>query len=702
MRLATGVSRTGFGTAGLAAILLGPLLCAALPRLADPNALPFDWPRDAALVTTAPLTATALLLLGFASVAILFRLHRWRLSAAASSSIAFALFLAARLAPIDQAGGVFLAAIPPSLLLGTAALLLLCLGQTLLLLDRPRLARPLLLIAAALFLVHLPKGMAGLPELGHGVALLLGIGGLCLTISLLLAATGKRHGRDQPTILPSPGRFTQGLLMGSSVAIPLLGWGLGYLSGHDGNAVLVSEALLALAWTVIVITRPAAAPSPIATLAWARGTDRLTGLYNRNTMDGLIAILAEAPARAAIVMIDLDRFRSANHTLGHQDADAVLQEVARRLVAIARGQDIVRTGGDEFAIFCRDIGSAEAIGLAERLLAAIGRPFDISAGRSFHVTASIGLAHGQTEGLNDLRDAADEALYFAKQQGGNQAVLFTPPLHRVQIERAGLEQDLHRAFRSDSELFLVYQPIISLRDNSLVAIEALARWQHPQAGLVPPGRFVGIAEAAGMGLGLGAKIREMAVAQVAAWRDRGMAPLPVVNLNVSPQELSRADVPAALSALVDRYGLDRAGFCIEVTEGTFTDGHALSTLRAAREAGFKIAMDDFGTGYSSLAQLPRLPLTSLKLDRSFLDQAMASEDGISLFATIVQLAHVLNLPVVAEGVETPEELAVASDCGCDFVQGFFFARPLSAAQFETSLEISPGATRLSWLKRQPV
>jgi len=470
-------------------------------------------------------------------------------------------------------------------------------------------------------------------------------------------------------------------------------------------ACLVLLGLAGGACLTIAIMRTRAAPDRHAVApSWKRGTDRLTGLFNRNTMDELLELLQQRPERAAIVMIDLDRFRSANHTLGHTDADSVLQEVARRLQAITVAQDLVRTGGDEFAIFCRDIGSAEAVNLTEQILAAIATPFQISEGRSFHVTASVGLAHGETEGLSDLRDAADEALYFAKRQGGNQAVLFTPPLHRVQIERAGLEQDLHRAFRNDSELFLVYQPIISLRDNSVIAIEALARWQHPQIGLVPPGRFVGIAEAAGMGLGLGVKIREIAVSQVAAWRDLGISPLPVVNLNVSPQELSRADVPADLGALIDRHGLHRSDFCIEVTEGIFTDTNALATLQAAREAGFKIAMDDFGTGYSSLAQLPRLPLTSLKLDRSFLGQAMASEEGISLFATIVQLAHVLNLPVVAEGVETAEELAVVVDCGCDFVQGFLFARPLSAAQVETCLQVGPdplGVRRFSWLQRQP-
>lgn len=515
----------------------------------------------------------------------------------------------------------------------------------------------------------------------------IGMAGLAaILLALLLCATAPNpHTPNGPAVgWPLPARLPSALPLALACLV---------LLGLAGGVCL----------TIAIMLSRVAAGRQATALSWKRGTDRLTGLFNRNTMDELLELLQQRPERAAIVMIDLDRFRSANHTLGHADADSVLQEVARRLRAVSGSQDLVRSGGDEFAIFCRDIGSVEAVSLAEQILATIAKPFPISEGRNFHVTASVGLAHGETKGLSDLRDAADEALYFAKRQGGNQAVLFAPPLHRVQIERAGLEQDLHRAFRNDSELFLVYQPIISLRDNRVIAIEALARWQHPQIGLVPPGRFVGIAEAAGMGLGLGVKIREMAVSQVAAWRDQGICPLPIVNLNVSPQELSRADVPAALGALIDRHGLQRSSFCIEVTEGIFADAHALATLRAAREAGFKIAMDDFGTGYSSLAQLPRLPLTSLKLDRSFLGQAMAGGEGISLFATIVQLAHVLKLPVVAEGVETVEELSVVADCGCDFAQGFLFSRPLSAAQIETCLQAGPdprALRRFSWLQAQ--
>jgi diguanylate cyclase (GGDEF)-like protein len=403
-------------------------------------------------------------------------------------------------------------------------------------------------------------------------------------------------------------------------------------------------------------------------------------------MGEMIAELRRAPAEAAIIMIDIDRFRSVNNALGAAAGDGLLIQAAKRLTNLAEPHRVARAGGDDFAIFCNGIGPAAAERLAQAVVETMAVPFRMADGRPFHVTASVGVAHGAIDGIEELRHAADEAMYIAKSQGGNQAVPFAGALHQARVERIGLEQDLHRAFKSSSELFLVYQPIISLRDNSVVAIEALARWQHPEGGLVPPDRFVSIAESSGMFLGLGCKLRELAVAQAASWRGAVRGRLPVINLNVSPLELARSDVPGTLGALIDQHGLERRDFCLEVTEGSFADERALQSLRRAREAGFKIAMDDFGVGYSSLTQLPRLPLTSVKLDRSFLDQARESEAGISLLATMVQLAHVLKLPVVAEGVENREELSIVSDCGCDSVQGFLFSEPLTARELEPWLK----------------
>jgi diguanylate cyclase (GGDEF)-like protein len=476
----------------------------------------------------------------------------------------------------------------------------------------------------------------------------------------------------------------------TTLGILLIGGLLASFRGANNHAWMIGAAVLILAWVwvwvaFITLARgfgsiDADRRSTAELLRRDATTDNLTGLLNRNQMAEMIAELHRAPADAAIIMIDIDRFRSVNNALGTEAGDGLLVQAAKRLSTLAEPHRVARAGGDDFAIFCNGIGPAAANRLAQAVVETMAVPFRMADGRPFHVTASVGVAHGAIDGIKELRRAADEAMYMAKTQGGNQAVPFVDAMHLARIERIGLEQDLHRAFKSSSELFLVYQPIISLRDNRVVAVEALARWQHPEIGLVPPDRFVSIAESSGMFLGLGCKLRELAVQQAASWRDAAQGRLPVINLNVSPLELARSDVPGSLGALIDHHALDRGDFCLEVTEGSFADERALHSLQRARHAGFKIAMDDFGVGYSSLTQLPRLPLTSVKLDRSFLDQARESEEGISLLATMVQLAHVLKLPVVAEGVESRRELNIVADCGCDSVQGFLFSEPLTAQQ----------------------
>jgi diguanylate cyclase (GGDEF)-like protein len=483
-------------------------------------------------------------------------------------------------------------------------------------------------------------------------------------------------------------------LVATTLGILLIGSLLVCLCRPYDGVLMIGGVMLLLAWVwgvaIVIAQRLNTIDGQRRTmeqrLLHDATTDSLTGLLSRNEMGNLLTEQARAPADAAIIMIDIDRFRSVNNALGTAAGDGLLVQAAKRLSNLAEPHRVARAGGDDFAIFCNGIGPAVANRLAQAVVEIMAVPFRMADGRQFHVTASVGVAHGAIAGIRELRHAADEAMHIAKTQGGNQAVPFVNAMHQKRTERIGLEQDLHHAFKSSSELFLVYQPIISLRDRRVVAVEALARWQHPQGGLVPPYRFVSIAESSGMFLALGCKLRELAVIQAGQWRKTASGRLPVLNLNVSPLELARSDVPGTLGALIDRHGLERSSFCLEVTEGSFADERALHSLRAARDAGFKIAMDDFGVGYSSLTQLPRLPLTSVKLDRSFLDQAMESEDGISLLATTVQLAHVLKLPVVAEGVESCEELKVVSDCGCDLVQGFLFSEPLTPEQLEPWLE----------------
>ncbi len=512
----------------------------------------------------------------------------------------------------------------------------------------------------------------------------------------VVTAPVTRPGLRQHPVARTHERLVRQVLAVSTLGILVIGGLLASFRGANDDTWMIGEAVLILAWIWVWIAFLVLARS-LGTIDAERRrteeqlrrsatTDYLTGLLNPNQMDEMIAALDRAPGDAAIIMIDIDRFRSVNNALGTEAGDGLLVQAAKRLANLAKPHRVARSGGDDFAIFCSGIGPAAANRLAQAVVEIMAVPFRMADGRPFHITASVGVAHGAIDGIKELRRAADEAMFMAKSQGGNQAVPFVCAMHHARVERSGLEQDLHHAFQSSSELFLVYQPIISLRDSRVVAVEALARWQHPKSGLVPPDRFVSIAESSGMFLGLGCKLRELAVMQAARWREVAQGRLPVINLNVSPLELARSDVPGSLGALIDRHGLERRNFCLEVTEGSFADERALQSLQRARDAGFQIAMDDFGVGYSSLTQLPRLPLTSVKLDRSFLYQARDSDEGISLLATIVQLVHVLKLPVVAEGVESHQQLNIVSDCGCDLVQGFLFSEPLTAQQLEPWLK----------------
>jgi diguanylate cyclase (GGDEF)-like protein len=649
--------------------------------------------------TSKPVAAASILLVGLAGWARPDSRRAWRV--AAQSAIGVTLLLLAAHASDHWLGTTItdhllpfgtlrprapMADWPPLLrTTATTSLLLLALGQ-LLRLHRAARAAQLLLAAAAGFLLALLGYAAQAPSFRQPMALFVGLAGMASVLSVLAAGANTGFLAELAGDRAHSRLTRQGIGV-STVGVLLIGGGVARLGGGADAILVIGGVLGFLVWiwvTTLFVTmrfnvteRQRRAVE--ADLRRGATIDGLTGLLNRNKMDELIAQQRSALAQAAMIMIDIDRFRSVNNGLGTEAGDSLLVQAANRLSNLADPHRVARAGGDEFAIFCNGIGPAVANRLAQAVVETMAVPFRLADGRQFHITASVGIAHGATGGIKELRYAADEAMYIAKNQGGNQSVPFVSAMHQARVARIRLEQDLHRAFKSSSELFMVYQPIISLRDRRVVAIEALARWQHPQLGLVPPGRFVGIAESSGMFLGLGSKLRALAVAQAARWRDAGW-PLPVINLNVSPLELARSDVPGSLGEVIDRHGLQRGNFCLEVTEGSFADERALHSLQTARDAGYKIAMDDFGVGYSSLTQLPRLPLTSVKLDRSFLDQAMENEDGISLLATMVQLAHVLKLPVVAEGVETSAELSIVSDCGCDSVQGFLFSEPLTAEE----------------------
>jgi diguanylate cyclase (GGDEF)-like protein len=423
----------------------------------------------------------------------------------------------------------------------------------------------------------------------------------------------------------------------------------------------------------------------ILTLLWATRmlhlaatTDALTGLLSRNRMWALMRHRAgkAKPAIAGILCVDLDRFRSVNQVFGPAIGDRLLVEVAQRLTPLAGKYPVGRLGSDDFVISCTGISMDAALQLGASATAALACPFEV-AGHSFHLTASVGIAHTDVAGDVDLRQGADDAMYVAKLRGGNQSVAFVRSMHQGTRELAELEQHLHVALDRDDQLSMAFQPIVSVHGGGLVGWEALARWHHPELGVISPDRFIKLAETTGLIIPLGLKLMRLAVRQAALWHRAYPGRCPILNVNLSPVQFSSGDVVGDFLTLLGQYHLPATAFCIEVTEGVFTNSDTITALENARASGFDVSMDDFGVGYSSLAQLPRLPLTSLKLDRSFIERAESSGETAMLSA-IVQLAHALQLKVIAEGVERPEQLALLAGCGCDTVQGYFICRPQPA------------------------
>jgi diguanylate cyclase (GGDEF)-like protein len=525
--------------------------------------------------------------------------------------------------------------------------------------------------------------------------------------SALLLATSRRSFMRALTANSEPGRLARRLL-GSTTAMLAAGVWLvsrrldnpGLQLPPDGVLLIYQSAfIIALIWAVVtIVTVRADGVDRLRSIderltRRAADRDALTGLLTRNKMMHLRRSQApDAGACTSEILIDLDGFRAVNEAFGHEEGDRVLVEVARRLRAAANGAAVGRIGGDEFAICCTNLTTEEAAQLGQAVTHFLARPYEVG-GRSFRLAASVGTAHtNQADGAN-LPQAADQAMYVAKARGGNQAVAFATSMLGLRKQEVELEQDLHRALASDDELWLAFQPVVGVgwrgwrlatgnTEGTIIAVEALARWRHPRLGAVPPDRFIAMAERRGLIVQLGRKLLGLAVDQAAAWERASPGQWPVINVNVSPAQFAAGDVVADLLALLAAQGLPASGFCIEVTEGVFADAHAVAALERARRHGFRVAMDDFGVGYSTLSQLPRMPLTSVKLDRSFIVNAGESAGDAAVFRSIVQLAHALKLVVVAEGVETRAQFDLAAACGCDGVQGYLIARPMPPRDFE--------------------
>ena len=416
--------------------------------------------------------------------------------------------------------------------------------------------------------------------------------------------------------------------------------------------------------------------------------DPLTGLANRTV---LVDRLEQAQARSersgnrvAVLFLDLDRFKVINDSLGHDAGDDLLIAVAQRLVLSLRpGDTAARFGGDEFVILCEDVvGPHEAVALAERLAEILHEPFMLAGDRVF-VTASVGIAmsSGPSDDPADLLRDADAAMYEAKAHGPARFELFDKRMRQRAIARLELEKDLRRAV-DDGQLRVHYQPIIRLEDECVVGVEALLRWEHPERGLIPPVEFIPLAEETGLIVPIGRWVIETSCQQLAAWHGDGSTSRDLyMSINLSPHQLKDPCLVSDVTTALLRSGVRPQALCFEVTETALINDidAASDVLGRLRSLGVRIALDDFGTGYSSLSYLHTLPVDVLKLDQSFIARLSPELRDRAVVAGMVDLAHALDLTVVAEGVETEEQLRGLRELHCDVVQGYHYchAKPAS-------------------------
>ena len=432
--------------------------------------------------------------------------------------------------------------------------------------------------------------------------------------------------------------------------------------------------------------------------------DSLTGLPNRRLFEDRLAIaLAQAHRyrhRIAVAFVDLDRFKQVNDTLGHAAGDELLRAVARRLSACVREADTVaRLAGDEFTLLLPGLNYAEDVGaISRKLLDALRRPFVIG-GQEVRVTSSGGIALYPEDGDNEeaLLRSADTAMYRAKERGRDDFQLFSPALAEKALKRRTLEEALRGALDNE-EMTLHYQPCLELATGHVVGVEALLRWDRPELGVVLPKDFIALADFTGAILSVGPWVLESACRQAVEWRRRGSRRLRVM-VNLSTYELQQAELVTHVEKALASSGLDPDALHLEIPEGYAMQNldRAVDALRALRELGVHLTIDGFGAGFSSLVHLRRLPVDALKIDLSFVRGATSDPNDASVVTAVIAVAHSLDLRVIAQGVETEEQVTLLRSLGCDEVQGFLWSPPLPAKECEPLL--AAGSLPPSTLRR---
>jgi diguanylate cyclase (GGDEF)-like protein len=440
--------------------------------------------------------------------------------------------------------------------------------------------------------------------------------------------------------------------------------------------------------------------------------DPLSGLPNRILLhEKLTEALAKARTsenRVAVLFVDLDRFKQVNDTYGHAAGDHLLTAVAERLRSAVRTEDLLaRLGGDEFVVVCQEVtytGEAETI--AERLLMALAHPFFVK-NEELSVSASVGIAFsentvkGRKESADTLLHDADAAMYRAKSQGPGRYTIFDRSMKADRVKRGKVEERLRDALEND-EFVLHYQPIIDVNDERIVGVEALIRWEDPSRGTIPPLDFVPQLEESGLIVPVGEWALEEACNQVTAWTKNFPAVGPLrVSVNVSPRQLLQAHFGDVVTRVLQETGTRPDQLCLEITEAALMGDvvAAWAELRKVKALGVALAIDDFGTGYSSVSYVRNFALDSLKIDQSFVRALSSCAEDTAIVKAVIHMAHALSLDTVAEGVETPDQLALLRDLGCDYAQGYLFARPQTPEALEATFVEKARRTRPKTARR---
>ena len=463
------------------------------------------------------------------------------------------------------------------------------------------------------------------------------------------------------------------------------------LIGYAGLTLAIALGSLAIAYLLVTRMRRVVKRAE-AHLDYLAHIDPVTGLPNRHAfnerLSSALAKVNQFGGNVGLLLLDLDNFKIVNDTLGHQCGDRLLKLVSQRLMESLRSGDVIcRIGGDEFAIILESGSASNGDSVAEKVLNALTAPFDVDI-HEIYVTASVGISvyPDDARDMETLTRNADTAMYQAKGRGKNAYEKFHPELDQRVQKRLSLETNLRKALER-GELQLYYQPQISLHDSQLVGLEALLRWNHPEHGTISPMEFIPVAEESGLIVPIGRWVIRTACKQVAAWRDAGLGDIHV-SVNLSARQTKDVHLMHDIVSALREAGMKPSQLELEITETVLMENvHAnVELLNRLQTEGIRMSIDDFGTGYSSMAYLKRFPIDQVKIDRTFVRDIPGDGDDEAITTAIIAMAHSLGLSVVAEGVETEEQLQFLRQAGCDIMQGYYFAEPRPPEQVAAFLK----------------